>query len=804
MAVLSWCRAVGLGGLFLGVAATGVQANTQELVAATAVQQVLKQSGIPFIKNQGQKHGDVAFYTRTPGGALFVDDKGGLVYALRNGDQAWAFKESFISDRSLKPSETVKTDLKLRLQNRKGLQELVTATTVSLGEIANGIRVELQARSNNVEKLFYVEPGARPQQIKVRLDGIKASRIDTEGKLVIDTGLGPVAFSKPVAFQLVEDKKQRVDVAYVLQDNVYGFTLGAYDTSRELVIDPVLAATYLGGGDGYPTYSYDDLTSLVVDGDYIYAAGGTHSPDFPTALGYDSTFDDIRDGFVVRMTADLSTLVNATFIGGTVYDMERDSNGEIIVAGQAYSGFPKTADAYSYPSAGEQTGGFIARFNADLTQLVSAGVVVPATIRDITMGNGRIYFSGEHNSENLALTPGAYATSCNCIGQGSFGANTFKGYMGGVTADLTSLAALSWLGGAAPSDIVVGPDSSVYVATSLLSASDGAIRQFDADITSVVASHSFAYLGNAQTSFQTMLLAEDYILVSGSTKKNNLPATSGAYDTGCGTDGNCDDADPNFYIAKADGFLARLSLDLQSIQALTYFGGSGHDSVRDMVLDETGNILFSGIAGTGGVPITSDAEQKNAGSRYLARMSNDLSTLQYSTYTAISGELTAGSGNNIYLSGSADSNDDVPVSAGAFDTSYNGGATDGYIVLYQIAGGNGGDSGGSGEPDPSPTPTPGDNVAPSADAGSDQTVIHKTTVTLDGRGSVDSDGTIVSYQWKQLDGKGVTIRNADSAVATFTAPRTRTGRTRTLVFELTVIDNGGASDTDQITITVTR
>jgi hypothetical protein len=240
------------------------------------------------------------------------------------------------------------------------------------------------------------------------------------------------------------------------------------------------------------------------------------------------------------------------------------------------------------------------------------------------------------------------------------------------------------------------------------------------------------------------------------------------------------------------------SLDLQTIQGLTYFGGRGHDSVRDMVLDYAGNILFSGIAGDGGVPITSDAEQKNAGDRFLARMSSDLTTLHYSTYIPIAGTITPGSGNNIYLSGSIDSSADLPVSAGAFNTSYNGGATDGYIVLYQITAGDGGD------PDPGPDPTPGDNMAPTADAGPDQTVIHKTTVTLDGRGSSDSDGSVESYRWEQVEGRNVSLKDANSAVATFTAPKTRRGRTRTFVFELTFNDNEGASDTDLVTITVTR
>lgn len=783
--------------IVLALATLGTAEAKPELVPTASVKQLLQNSAIPFIKNQGQKHEAVAFYAAVPGGMVFVDHHGALVYALAKQDKTWAFRERFISQGSLSPQIDTASTLPVKVQQGSQLRDVITAQRLSLGEIAKGVTLELQATANNVEKYFRVAAGADPTQISVKLEGVQGAAIAEDGQLHMETGLGSVAFSRPVAFQLVQGEKTVVDVSYVLKDNQYGFVLGNYDHTRELVIDPVLTATYLGGSDGYPTYSYDDLTEVIAAGDYIYAAGGTHSPDFPTALGFDDSFNWIRSGFVVRMSADLTTLVNATFIGGTVYDMKRESSGELVVAGQAYSGFPKTAGAYSYPSDYEQTGGFIARLSSDLTQLVAAGVVVPASsIQRIAMGNGRIYFSGVHNQENLALTDGAYATSCNCIGQGSFGANTFTGYLGSVTTDLSALTSLSWIGGSTPTALDVADDSSVYVLNGAYTIADGAIRQFDADVTSLLASQSFAYLGNAQTYFSDMVLADNFIVVAGSTKKNNLPASADAFDRTCGVNGDCDNTDSTYYIAKADAFLVRFSRDLQTIEALTYFGGSGHDSVKDLLLEDNGNLLFSGYAGDTDFPLSADAEQKKASGYFIARMSNDLRSLIYSTYIPVSGEITYAGNNLIYLSGSIGSGTALPVAADAFDTSYNGGASDGYIILYEIAnnssgGGAGGGSGGA------------DNAAPVADAGADQYVVQRSTVGLNGLGSTDSDGRIVSYAWTQLEGRSVSINNADSAVASFVAPRVRKGRTRTLLFELTVQDDAGASASDQVQIIVT-
>ena len=94
-----------------------------------------------------------------------------------------------------------------------------------------------------------------------------------------------------------------------------------------------------------------------------------------------------------------------------------------------------------------------------------------------------------------------------------------------------------------------------------------------------------------------------------------------------------------------------------------------------------------------------------------------------------------------------------------------------------------------------------DENVPTADAGSDQTVNELSKVTLDGSNSSDADGAIVSYLWEQLSGTMVTLTNADTAIATFTAPLVGTAG-ETLTFQLTVIDNDSQEATDTVTITV--
>lgn len=94
-------------------------------------------------------------------------------------------------------------------------------------------------------------------------------------------------------------------------------------------------------------------------------------------------------------------------------------------------------------------------------------------------------------------------------------------------------------------------------------------------------------------------------------------------------------------------------------------------------------------------------------------------------------------------------------------------------------------------------PTP-PNISPISNPGPDQTVVDKdgdgfARVTLDGGASIDTDGTIVSYEWRE----GAMLIGTSASLS-------RQFEVGDHLLSLTVIDNGSASDFATLTVSVSE
>ena len=99
--------------------------------------------------------------------------------------------------------------------------------------------------------------------------------------LVVGTGSARLRSPPRWRFRNVNGVRHPVTTAYVVHDRQYNFELGAYDHTLPVTIDPILQATYLGGG------GIDEAFALAIHpvSHDVYVAGHTASTNFPGTAG---------------------------------------------------------------------------------------------------------------------------------------------------------------------------------------------------------------------------------------------------------------------------------------------------------------------------------------------------------------------------------------------------------------------------------------------------------------------------------------------------------------------------------------
>jgi len=146
-------------------------------------------------------------------------------------------------------------------------------------------------------------------------------------------------------------------------DGIASFTVGPYDPSRSLVIDPVLSySSYLGGSGA------DSANALATDAaGNIYVAGSTASANFPATSGAARTvFAGGTDVFVAKFDPTGNTRIWATFLGGALADtgagVAIDGSGSVYVTGETTSvDFPATAGTLRATYAGGGSDAFVTK-----------------------------------------------------------------------------------------------------------------------------------------------------------------------------------------------------------------------------------------------------------------------------------------------------------------------------------------------------------------------------------------------------------------------------------------------------------
>ena len=645
--------------LFSGIASGAVLKKTDPELFSKATGITL-----PFVENKGQLgNPDILFYSDTFACRVSVNRDGSIGYSLvettaGNEKQRLEIREKLGGGLKTFPSGGQKAIAKVShftgKDPRKWVTGISTFNSVDMGEIYQGVSLQLQAHGNNVEKIFAVHPGADPGKIQLNVDGAYALRLTENGELEVNTGAGTMRFAKPVAYQRINGRKTHVDAAYAVQGRSYGFKLAAYDKTKELIIDPLITAIFQGtantktmptclavdnqgniyaagfSANQFAVFKFDSrlktllgsaffsshsgvrlspscVFDIAVDQqDAIYLVGGTDDMDFPVTEGaFDSDFNTGRyttesvDGFVIKINADLNDILAATFIGGSGVDIAHGiaiaRDGTVYVAGESTGPGSAGPEAAPFPTS---TGAYDRSFGVYLK--TKAFVIHLDSELQRLLASTLLGYDGQTQSESV-LDDAAYDIAID-------------GEDAVVVAGMTESEHFPVTGNCADAGFQGG--SEVF------------ISKFDPTLQRLLAS---TFLGGADREKANVLgiAANNEIVVAGWTMSSDFPVVQGNYDTS--------------YDSEEDGFVSRLNSELTAIRASTFLGGNGHEQVSDMVIGNDGTVFLCGGTASSDFPVTGNFHDNSfngidtandfyQGDGFLSIFDQTLTTSSASTY----------------------------------------------------------------------------------------------------------------------------------------------------------------------------
>lgn len=563
-----------------------------------------------------------------------------------------------------------------------------------------GIDLLYYGNHQELEYDFSVQPGADPRHIQFKIQGAQQIQLDAENNLILKLADGAIHFQSPIVYQETDGQRVAVSGSYVIKDATHiAFQVGNYDSSKPLVIDPVLIySTYLGGsGDDQPvgmavdasgnvyvagytnssdfaltgegasnnvdhvfvakldasgsTLLYADFiggssadygAALALDGNGdVYVTGSTTSSDFPLVNAYQGVQPGPYTGFVTKLSANGSTLLYSTYLGGNTFDQPTsiaiDTLGEFDVAGSTSSqNFPIVNPIVSTASANQAGAfgsyGFLTKFSSDGSSLIYSTFLAGNTLAAQSCGNsclpapysaansvavdgsGNAYVAGVTNTNNYPTTSGAYLAANTSQADASIGIVTkvsssgaldYSTYLYGSSGNpvgLTSIAVDSsgsaYVTGTADSDgtFPVTATSICNPGVTGWNCGYAFVAKFDASGSTLVYS---TFLGpNNFASPQAIALdANDDAYVLAST-------TSNSFQTGDAIESYTSDLDLLLVEIDASGSTQLFS---------TYLGGSGADSPTGLAIDANENIYVAGSTASTDYPVTAGALQAQYG-----------------------------------------------------------------------------------------------------------------------------------------------------------------------------------------------
>jgi len=336
---------------------------------------------LSFIANTGQTDPNVKFQVKGAGHSIFFtpNEIAFVAFPTPNepGNQATTSSVVRSSLANSNPNPTISgleklpgvANFLLGEDSSKWQTNVPTFNGVVYQNVNQGIDRVFKGTEGQLKSEFLVAPFADQSQIRMNYTGVNDIRLRDDGSLILETPLGELIDNAPIVYQDINGQRVNVPAAYnLLGNNQVNFSLGYFDPTQPLVIDPVLAySTYLGGSGN------ETANRITVDSTGAAYIIATTFNNFTTTPGaYQTTPGGQSDIFVTKVNPEGTALVYSTYIGDPNndegFDIAVDSQANAYLTGPVNPGYPTTAG--SFKSTANITSAAVTKLNAAGNSLI--------------------------------------------------------------------------------------------------------------------------------------------------------------------------------------------------------------------------------------------------------------------------------------------------------------------------------------------------------------------------------------------------------------------------------------------------
>ncbi|HEV8187447.1 MAG TPA: SBBP repeat-containing protein [Pyrinomonadaceae bacterium] len=701
---------------------------------------------LSFERNQGQSDEAVEFLSRGKGYTLFLTTTE-AVFSLRNSEKKTSALRMKLIGADVNAQINGEQELQGKVNYMIGNDRakwrtgIPTFRKVRYDNVWPGVDMIWYGSQNKLEYDFVIKPCSDVAQIRLFFAGSDELRTSDKGDLLMKVNSEEMVQSTPQVYQDLPQGRVTIPARYLIKGtHEVSFEVGTYDISKPLVIDPVLSySTYIGGD------STDTGLSVAADGSgraYIAGQSSSDETSFPLENAIQQT--QISNlGFVTRLNATGDDVLYSTFLGddngfctgnvcGTqVNGIAVTSDGRAVVTGQVTnedddSKFPVTPNAYQRNGAciswcglepNRMVDAFVTMFSADGTQLVYSTFYGGWTNyryseRGFDIGNSiavdsstRIYITGltasntlpnKHGFQGSRASEGdgkdAFIAVFNPLAANGNDTLLYSSYYGGDGDDVGLGIAVDAdrnayiVGSTASTDLETkSPALSPLRATFQGGGFDGFVAKIDTEAD-----------GNASLTYSTYFGGN----INDRVESVAVDAFQRAYITGASNSSAASFPLRNAFDStqtNGEAFVAKLNADGTALFYSSFLGGNNGNTPSDgeeglgIAIDFAGNAYVTGRTTSGAsfpavLPLASNLQ----GTAFLTKIeatvaNNVVPKVLYSTTFGGSGargeSIALDPQGNVFLGGTSPGT--LPTTAGAFDTTFNGGTSDAFVAKFQ-------------------------------------------------------------------------------------------------------------------------